>query len=482
MHLRGLLEPITTSDRVNWRKLALLYTVSQVFHIASWNSMYWDMWFMYRDKEQISELDKTLPIRRIKLPFTYLWEEPMMEVGVWVLRMVVIVSFFIGAILLYRILKLIPNVSPRVQSVTVVLFLLLPINGARIGLSSARASLALMLFLAAGLLICKRRTSHLLIGLAIISYVMFWDSFQVFSLVLLIPLVLVDVTANKRISSYTLFVGFAIVLLAIVNRYLLSGLVVHLGFAGADDGYNSIKTQFLVRAALVGGLLSMPLIVGLARGILRQEPRSRSTVGVLEIALFALALGTFPYLAAGHFANLSDWISGWLPDNSDWDSRHQLLQGFGFALLGAAFLETVRPRHSSRYLFVLVMACLVLNTSTYASYYVDGLKQRDFMAELKSRVDELSDVTIFQVVDEARDVNARGRGVRDYEWEGMLTQVLGRPVEIFQPSPIEPGCTTEVLGKSLKITKISGRMRAILTRSQIVAVELSDLVSCRDAR
>lgn len=480
MRVLGLFEPITNNDQVNWRKLALLYAVSQLFHIASWNSMYWDMWFMYRDREQVSELDRALPIRRIKLPFTYLWEEPMLEVGVWVLRMLVIVSFFIGAILLHQILKRIPNLSPRVQSVTVILFLLLPINGARIGLSSARASLALTLFLAAGLLVLLRRTSYLLIGLAIITYVMFWDSFQIFALVLLIPLVLVDLTHSGRISRYTLFVGFAISVLAIVNRYLLSSLVVHLGFAGADDGYNSIKLPFLVRAVLFGGLLSTPLIAGLARDLLRRESSSRSSVGLFEVALFVLALGTFPYLAAGHFANLSDWITVWLPDNSDWDSRHQLLQGFGFALLGAAFLETVRIKFAGRYVIVLVVACLVLNTSTYANYYVDGLKQRDFMAELRSKEDELSDINVFQILDEARDVNARGRGVRDYEWEGMLTQVLGRPVEIFQPIPIKPGCSTEVLGKSLKIRKISGRMRAILTRGQIVSVELSDLVSCRD--
>jgi hypothetical protein len=55
--------------------------------------------------------------------------------------------------------------------------------------------------------------------------------------------------------------------------------------------------------------------------------------GSLEFGLFILALGTCPYLAVGHFANLSDWITMWLPDNSDWDSRHQLLQGMGFALL-----------------------------------------------------------------------------------------------------------------------------------------------------
>ena len=177
--------------------------------------------------------------------------------------------------------------------------------------------------------------------------------------------------------------------------------------------------------------------------------------------------------------NLSDWIVMWLPDNSDWDSRHQLLQGIGFALLATSILKTVQPRMVNRFVFVCISTCLVFNTSMYANYYVYGLKQRDVIASFRSLSKELQGVQLFQIDDEALDVNARGRNVRAYEWEGMITKALDRDVVILENKPQTPGCTTEIVGKTVRIRKTSGRLKALVTRGQIVTLDFTDLVACR---
>ena len=477
--LANAVNPVDENGRLRWASLSALYIFCNILHAGSWNSKYWDEWLFYVDIPRLRQLESSCSISRCKLPFTFLWEQPLLQLGPWALRLLVIVALFSAGVFVSRILDEIPQLGQWERSVTTVLFLLIPINGARIGLSSARHSVALALFALGVLLVCRRKIALTLFGLTLITYAMFWPSFRVFALVLLIPLSLKDLALGGRISKFTIIVGSLIPCLALVNQYLLADLVVRAGFFAPDDGYNSIRPAFLARAVLIGGLLSVPLAWRVLESLVIRKSFQHFSGGLFEFGLFLLSLGTFPYLAVGHFANLSDWIVMWLPDNSDWDSRHQLLQGLGFALLLTSLLKAVQPRLTKRFLFGMIAACLALNTSIYANYYVDGLKQRDVMASFRSQSHELSGVLLFQIRDGALDVNARGRTVRSYEWQGMITEALDRPITIWENESQTAGCTTEVLGKVVQVRKTSGRLKALVTRGQIVTLDFTDLVACR---
>jgi multisubunit Na+/H+ antiporter MnhC subunit len=151
----------------------------------------------------------------------------------------VILALFLVSVLVWKIICGIAQLGQCERSVTTIFSLVLPINGAQIGLSSARASSALALFTLGVWLVCQRRSTQTLFGLALISYTMFWPSFQVFALVTVVPLALGDLALQQN-SKFTIIVGSLIPCLALANTYILANLVVHFGFFAQDDGFDII--------------------------------------------------------------------------------------------------------------------------------------------------------------------------------------------------------------------------------------------------
>lgn len=473
--------PIDEQLNLRWGSVVTLYSIANVFLLATWNSEFWDSWVYYQDVPQLDLIEKSCPISRCKVPFTYLWEQPLLLQGVWALRIAIIFGFALSGFLFWRILGHIPQLGKYSKAVAFLTFLLLPINGARVGLSTARASLMLTIFLFGALLLTYRRYLALFLGLSAISYSAFQPSFQIFAVSAVIPLIANDLGLRKKISSHALVIGLILSIQPILHRLFFSKIVVDAGFAAPDDGYNKILPIFLIRALLVCGLLSGPFLLSVTLHVRSSQPWANFQTSLVQIGLLVLALGTFPYMAVGHFANLSDWVIVFLPDASDWDSRHQLLQGPGYALILTGLVTKVRDNSQHSLLLAIILSCLVLNASTYANYYVDGLKQRDVISTLQQHILDLDEASTFVFVDQALDLNARGRGIRNYEWDAITERALGRQVNIIDiPDTLGmSGCVGEQIGKTITIRKISGRLKALLTRSQIVDISVSDLVACK---
>jgi len=473
--------PIDEQLNLRWGSVMTLYVISNLFLVATWNSEFWDSWINYHNIPQLDLIEKSWPISRSKVPFTYLWEQPLLLQGVWALRLSVVISFALSGFLFWRILGHIPQLGKYSRAFAFLTFLLLPINGARIGLSTARASLMLTVFLFGALLLTYRRYWALFLGLSAISFSAFQPSFQIFAISAVLPLIANDLALKRKMSSRTLVTGLILLIQPILHKLFFSKIVVNAGFAAPDDGYNNILPAFLIRALLVCGVLSLPFLISVALHVRSRQPLTEFRTSLVQIGLLILALGTFPYMAVGHFANLSDWIVVFLPDASDWDSRHQLLQGPGYALILAGLITMVKDSSQRSLLTAVVVGCLVFNTSIYANYYVDGLKQRDVISALRSQSADLEDASTFAIVDGAIDVNARGRLVRDYEWDALIERGLGRQVEIVDMIDTvgASGCVGEQIGRTITIRKTSGRLKALITRSQIVEISVSDLVACK---
>lgn len=478
--VRNLLNPFAQSGSIRWSAVAIWYLSSNVFHIASWNAKFWDQWFLYGDVNLIESTDRACPISRCKVPLTYLWESPLFGVGHWTVRIFVILLFWCSGFLFWQLLRNIPQLNEQQRTTVTIFFLLLPINGARVGLSTARYSLVLVLLICGAWLVTSRKLLAVLFGLLLVGYSAFQPSHQVMALAILIPLISSDIFSGSRISSFTWTISVLLVVLPFVHRYLLADLIVNLGFAGPSDGYNSTQPAFLSRALLVCSMLSIPIASGLIKYLWKHRSLDGFKTNSFEIGLLLLALGTFPYLAVGHFANLTDWVTMWLPDTSDWDSRHQVLQGFGFSILGLGLVQLTHKSRQMRVTFVLLILFFVLSTSTYANYYVDSLKQRDIMSQLESSKDDLRTSEFIMFVDYARDLNARGRGIRDYELNAMTKAALGRAIPIYDESETDmrTNCIGQNRGTVVTIRKISGRLRAIISRAQVVELEFGPLVVC----
>jgi hypothetical protein len=95
---------------------------------------------------------------------------------------------------------------------------------------------------------------------------------------------------------------------------------------------------------------------------------------------------------------------------------------------------------------------------------------------LAQNADSLTQVEAMVVRDSANDFNARGRGVRSYEWEAMFTRATGRMVRIDSDS-IEY-CFTESPTAVLEIVPTGGRLISLLRREAAVNVSLERLEGC----
>lgn len=476
------LSPVDEMGTIRWKPLWLLYTVASFFMIATWNAKFWDAWFMYANVDALESVERACPIDRCKLPFTYIYEQPLLRIGDWTLKLLVVLGFAVAGWLFWKLLKYSTALSEFQCSAATVLFVLLPINGARVGLSTVRASLLLPVFLFGALLFTYRRAISSGIGFLLVLYAGFWPSFQIYALAIPAVLAARDLSQHKAVSRRTFFSALLLATIPFLHIYILQPQIVELGFAGAPGTYNSIRPNFLIRAVLVCGILSAPLLGSLFETLARRKSLKEWSPTLTSVGLGLLALGTFPYMAVGHFANLSDWVVAWLPDNSDWDSRHQLLQGPGFALVIASGLTSVVAPHRRRFsLNILVVISVVVSVATYSNYHVDGLKQRDVMRDLQAAAEDFEGISIVSFTDYSSDLNARGRSIRSYEWKGLAEAALGKSITIWEAvdNPPELGCRTEVIGKSVTVRKSTGRLKATLTRSRVAAIEIRDLVACR---
>jgi len=476
-----LVAPMESDGKIRWKSLWVIYSVANLYYLLTWNALFWDAWYLYQKPENIVFVERNCPIDRCKVPFVYLFEQPLIEVGVWTLKALTILSFALGGWIFWKILGYLRGLTEFQRSLSTILFLLLPINGARVGLSTVRASLLLTIFLLGVLFLIRRQLLVNFVGLTLVFYACFWQSFQVYLIVVPALLLMIDYQTTGTVARRTWWVTASLSAMPFVHQLFVVQLIVDLGFAGPDSGYNNIRASSLLRALLVCGVMSAPLTVQIIQNIQKSISTRQWTLSLVRIGLALLALGSFPYMVVGHFATFSDWVVTWLPDTSDWNSRHQLLQGPGFALIFTGLASSIVESRRHIYASGLIIVSVIISVFVFSTYYVDALKQRDFIEFLQSERKALSNVNLFLVVDDARDLNARGRTIRDNEWQSIFELVLERPLtvtdELTDVSPIS-GCETRAVGKVATITRVSGRLRPKLFRNRVVDVAISDLISC----
>lgn len=131
-----------------------------------------------------------------------------------------------------------------------------------------------------------------------------------------------------------------------------------------------------------------------------------------------ILIGLSAYLAVGK-----------IPGYYDWQSRHELLLplGFSFVLL-FGFNIAVDLLKLSRVirivlLSVIIVFCICASMSSYLTDQQDNYKQMSLMEQFKSS-DIMKIHTTFLFVDHARDLNARERSYRFYEYTEMMEYVF----------------------------------------------------------
>ena len=181
-------------------------------------------------------------------------------------------------------------------------FVLTPAYGAGVALIDFQYTQSLLLFLFGTWLLIGHSRLVRVLGVPFIFWSLFVPSFQVF-IVVVIALFLAKRHHESRQVKLNVFLTLLLLSFPLIHRYAIPMFFPSLKTV---DGYNSIQPVFLFRAILVFVILLMPALwfgVKLHHGL----PKG-TAVRLLVVGSALLALGSFPYLAVGHFANLSDWV------------------------------------------------------------------------------------------------------------------------------------------------------------------------------
>lgn len=404
-------------------KFGALYFISYGLMLLFLDAMYWDDWYVNFTLTR----NQTLQYWQDMLgffPTNRFVEVFLLDRNPVAFHIVIFVSFFTSGILLFQILKCIPAISRNSNVMICSLFLILPINSARVSMATIRLTYSLVLFLVAWLILVRSRSNTT----KSIAVVLFCLSFLAQSLIpyFVLPclhLFYLEHCINMKSLRRSVF--RSLFFFCIGGVYFS---VVRLLDPPPGDriAYYTPTISGVVRAVFLLAVATYFLWRAF-RGLRPVERRDFDGVQFVALGFFSVALGAFAYIASGRLMDISEWILNFVPRASDWDSRHQLLLGLGFSLIIVGFLQLI-PRGVARRVFMLTLAsCITLNFIFMRDYLMDWKMQTQVIASLNSaNIPANSKIVMVYQTDAAKKFNARGRMFRSYEWEALIASGMNR--------------------------------------------------------
>jgi hypothetical protein len=232
-----------------------------------------------------------------------------------------------------------------------------------------------------------------------------------------------------------------------------------------------------------GGLFVVVAVLFLLYGIGRKKWNMSQNARPLLIGwgVLSLAFGSAAYMAGGHLVDISDWLISFVPNFSDWNSRHQLLQPLGFALIAVGVLSGSSGETSKKAglfgLSGLLAFSVLLNFTFSQEYYLDSLKQ-DQVVEQFSNIDVLKTNSHVMISDDAFRFNARGRSLRSYEWEAMLEKAHPDKGDFLVEPLRYVGCDEFKPTLILTVVATNGRLESLITRDLGIEIRVEEISPC----
>ena len=389
-------------------------------------------------------------------------------------HLLTLMIFFLIPVVVFYILKYLPIINFKQRVYLVLILLVLPINSARFSMSTFRLSYSYLLFLVAWLVLVEKRTSRW----RYLSLPLFPISFLAQSLIpfFLLPCMhVVYLGYLKHGKIHLRFVLTSCLLFLLAPAYLVCGWVLDPP-EGDRVAYFTPSILGIIRALFVLGLVTVPVVYSVARNY--SQKRVWGSQNNLALALFATVLGSTAYMAAGRLVDISEWVLNFVPRASDWESRHQLLLGLGISLLISTLIISLNIE-VQKVTFVSVLAlCIVLNFSMMQGYFLDSLKQQQIMTQL-AKMDTANTWNSVTVIDEATIFNARGRGIRSYEWEAMIQSATGNNhVSVSTSLPVCSSKQQQFVSELLIIRSGKGRFSATVSRNPGITLSHGTIGRC----
>lgn len=390
--------------------LLLFYTLCHGGIFFIYDAVYWDDWTLFNS-------DKNLILSTFEqsggafFNFTGNLHSTVIPIGGWIYKLLTYILYYFSALLFFNILLKNKYITIESSKLIVLLFLILPLNSARVALIDFPYTLGYFLFFLAW------NFKHI----RVVSLPLFFFSFLVNSLPFLYLLVAINLyfelyssISIKNVRKF-IFRKFDYLLLPILF------FIVKYKFFTTSGLYKTYNSNFQIKNLVITPIhqlidfakldvnLFLLFLLLFVFNIIKPFERIviKSNFKNLYFGILALILAVFPY-----------WILGLTPSFIEWSSRHQLLMPLGVALIIAFFISKVT---SSRYLlFSLILSVSILiNSSNYLMFYIDWNKQKELISQLQKH-SLLKERKLILVKDNTLEYNALDRVYRFYEWNGIL--------------------------------------------------------------
>ena len=465
--------PKIAVNRFPWMWALSVYVVSYGLILTFLSSYFWDDWLVYKHKtggfiEQSLRTRGDWPTRAF-LELTILGARPEL------FKILTLVAYFAAAWLLFHILSTLNFLKNNQVRLITILFLILPINSARVAMVDFAYACSLLLFFWAWFLLVKK-SSWCKDFSAVVLFILSFGataSLLVFLMVPCIHRLYLRLSDSSSGRSRTWLSTLVIFLMSPVFWFL-------------DRRFNSPQGPYLAMYSLQKSGVFRALILLLIACIVllwlvkvgRHDLTEKSRNLLISLGIVLVIIGAAPYIVAGHLVDVSEWMFNFVPRASDWNSRHQLLLGLGLAVVIVGILGELESRFKRNLATSIIGICVLLNATFMHAYFLDSLKQDQIIDAIKQNTD-LSVSKVIMIDDQAERFNARGRFVRYYEWDAMFVSAYGNDTKNTISGLSYVDCTSDLIPDTLlTITATNGRLKATLLRDIGINIAVTPISPC----
>ena len=462
-----------TVNRFPWMWALSVYVVSYGLVLTFLGAYFWDDWITYYNQSD-GAIEEALRIRG-DWPTRAFFESTILGARPELFKILTLVAYFTSGWLLFHILGTLNFLKNNQVRLITILFLILPINSARVAMVDFAYACSLLLFFSAWFLLV-RKSSWIRDLLAAILFILSFGATASLLVFLLVP------CAHRlylRLSDSS----------SEGNRAWLSSLTIFLmspAFWFLDRQFNSPQGSYLamyslqksgvVRALILLLIACIVLLWFIKVGSHDLTERYRNLL--ISLGIILVIVGAAPYIVAGHLVDVSEWMFNFVPRASDWSSRHQLLLGLGLAVIIVGILGELESRFKRNLATSIIGICVLLNATFMHAYFLDSLKQDQFIDAIKQNTD-LSVSKVIMIDDQAERFNARGRFIRYYEWDAMFVSAYGNDTKNTISGLSYVDCASDLIPDTLlTITATNGRLKATLLRDIGINVAVTPISPC----
>ena len=434
-----------------WVSAIVLYTVSWGWSLLRPNTFYWDHWALYFEKPLNNGI-KTLDVMG-RAPWGGFIEFLLLNLGVWAVTLATFFVFMACSLFVYLILRQGLIFEDANVRLIVLLFLIVPVNHARIAVDIFDYTSSYFLFFLGWFVLVRYKSIKGFVVACVILFLSFkTHSFLFFVLLPFLHFAWLnktDLLDFKKLSPRHLQI-------AVIALMPVAYLVARQAFWPPAESWKNYQQP--TSAGLLTGL--WPVLIGLLGFLIIGFRHTRKKQTHFGLVLFTCgfsitALALFPYFAAElyvGYAGRPAYVTVF-EFRADWRSRHQLLMPLGLALSVVGLNELLKWKGKNIVVSAVLIISVALNMFWGSQYFLQSHKQEQLVELFKSTKGNL---VVASVGDSTLRFNGRENDFRSYELDGFMT-LAGIPTE-------RPGCEALPNGSVLNLKSDTPYLKALATR------------------